>query len=107
MDGKQQPPVGGNITNAIPGLVGVSFLFAITLIAYGVRMWTRIRPKFQLAAPDYTISAALVGGYRRYLVRDMLTFLEAVRNNRAHLFTDINTLRPRASRVLHLTGFSS
>ncbi|KAH7345825.1 hypothetical protein BKA66DRAFT_378395, partial [Pyrenochaeta sp. MPI-SDFR-AT-0127] len=54
-------PQGADVTNATPGLVGVSFLLAITLIAYGIRMFTRIRPIFKLSAPDYIVSAALVG----------------------------------------------
>ncbi|KAH7060783.1 hypothetical protein B0J12DRAFT_545183, partial [Macrophomina phaseolina] len=41
-------------------IIGVSFLFAITLATYVIRMYTRIRPTFKLAAPDYLISAALV-----------------------------------------------
>lgn len=67
MEGSQQPPAGGDVSNATPGIVGVSCLFAIALIVYGVRMYTRIRPTFKLAAPDYLASAALVSTCSRSL----------------------------------------
>lgn len=47
-------------TNAIPGAIGVSFLFVTALSTYGVRVWTRVRPTFQLSTIDYIITAALV-----------------------------------------------
>ncbi|KAF1952266.1 hypothetical protein CC80DRAFT_572899 [Byssothecium circinans] len=50
----------GSRSNATPGIVGVSCLFTIALILYGVRMYTRIRPTFKLAAPDYFVSVALL-----------------------------------------------
>ncbi|KAH7108853.1 hypothetical protein B0J11DRAFT_449405 [Dendryphion nanum] len=68
MEGTQQPPPGGDTSNTTPGLVGVSFLFTITLIVYGVRIYTRIRPTFKLAAPDYFVSAALVSTYNRIVL---------------------------------------
>ncbi|KXX74010.1 hypothetical protein MMYC01_210664, partial [Madurella mycetomatis] len=33
-------------------------LYALALIAYAVRIWTRIRPKYRLNAADYTITVA-------------------------------------------------
>jgi hypothetical protein len=36
-------------------------LHAITLIAFSVRLWSRLRPKFALTAADYTITIAVVG----------------------------------------------
>ncbi|KAF5844434.1 hypothetical protein GGP41_001372 [Bipolaris sorokiniana] len=60
METSQQPPAGGDTSNATPGLVGVSCLLAIVIIVYGVRMYTRIRPVFKLGAPDYLVSAALL-----------------------------------------------
>ncbi|KAL5326362.1 hypothetical protein ACEPPN_004046 [Leptodophora sp. 'Broadleaf-Isolate-01'] len=47
-------------TNAIPGAIGVSFLFVTALSTYGVRVWTRVRPTFQLSTIDYIITAALL-----------------------------------------------
>lgn len=67
METSQQPPAGGDTSNATPGLVGVSCLLAIVIIVYGVRMYTRIRPVFKLGAPDYLVSAALVSTYSGYL----------------------------------------
>lgn len=49
-----------NASNATPGLVGVSFLLAIALATYTIRMYTRIRPKFRLAASDYFVTSGLV-----------------------------------------------
>lgn len=49
-----------NVSNATPGLVGVSFLLAIALFMYIVRMCTRIRPVFKLAASDYFVTAGVV-----------------------------------------------
>ncbi|KAH7386424.1 hypothetical protein BKA64DRAFT_645984 [Cadophora sp. MPI-SDFR-AT-0126] len=46
-------------TNAIPGTIGISFLFATALFTYGIRMWNRVRPTFQLSIMDYIITAAL------------------------------------------------
>ncbi|KAH7111819.1 hypothetical protein B0J11DRAFT_191023 [Dendryphion nanum] len=57
---RTQPPPGGDTSNATPGIVGVSSLFTIALVIYGARMYTRIRPTFKLAAPDYFVSAALL-----------------------------------------------
>ncbi|KAF4633287.1 hypothetical protein G7Y89_g4824 [Cudoniella acicularis] len=58
MEANQQPPP--DTTNATPGLVGVSFMFAMALIAYGFRMRTRISPLFKLTATDHLISSALL-----------------------------------------------
>ena len=66
-----QPVADGDTTNAIPGLVGVSFLFATVLISYAVRMWTRIRPTFKLTIIDYITSAALVSAYRCCVLCEM------------------------------------
>lgn len=60
MAGRHQPPAGGDTSNATLGIVGGSCLFTTALIVFGVRMYTRIRPTFKLAAPDYFVSAALV-----------------------------------------------
>ncbi|KAJ4300798.1 hypothetical protein N0V90_002886 [Kalmusia sp. IMI 367209] len=49
-----------NASNATPGLVGVLFLLSIALFTYAVRMYTRVRPVFKLAAPDYFVTAGLV-----------------------------------------------
>jgi hypothetical protein len=64
----QQPPADGNTTNATPGVEGLSSLLALALILYGLRMYTRIRPTFKLAASDYIVSVALVGARGRCLV---------------------------------------
>ena len=69
MEMNQQPPPGGNTSNATPGLIGVSFLFAIGLFAYGIRIFTRCRPVMKLAAPDYLVSASLVSIYNAGLIR--------------------------------------
>jgi hypothetical protein len=61
MEVSQQPPAAGDTRNTTPGLIGVSILFAITLMAYGVRMYNRIRPTVKLTASDYVLTAALVG----------------------------------------------
>lgn len=63
MEVNQQPPPGGNTSNATSGLIGVSFLFAIGLFVYGVRIYTRCRPIFKLAIPDYLVSTSLVSIY--------------------------------------------
>ncbi|KAG4429442.1 hypothetical protein IFR05_015073 [Cadophora sp. M221] len=47
-------------TNAIPGAIGVSFLFTTALFTYGVRVWNRVRPTFRLSIIDYIITAALL-----------------------------------------------
>jgi hypothetical protein len=63
-----QRPAGGDTTNAIPGLIGVTILFALTLVVYGFRMYTRIRPTFRLATTDYIITVALVSISNRFLI---------------------------------------
>ncbi|RYP43873.1 hypothetical protein DL768_009606 [Monosporascus sp. mg162] len=60
METDQQLPAPDNTTNTIPGLVGVSILFAVALMAYGVRIYNRVRPAFTLAVPDYIITIALL-----------------------------------------------
>lgn len=67
MSGNQQPPTDGN-TNLPSAWVGaLSVLFSLALILYGLRMYTRIRPAFVLAAPDYIITVAFVGTCPRRL----------------------------------------
>ncbi|KAF2187925.1 hypothetical protein K469DRAFT_567509 [Zopfia rhizophila CBS 207.26] len=39
---------------------GLSVLFSLALILYGLRMYTRIRPAFVLATPDYIITMAFL-----------------------------------------------
>ncbi|KAH8706973.1 hypothetical protein GQ44DRAFT_493994 [Phaeosphaeriaceae sp. PMI808] len=48
-----------NSSNATSGLIGVSFLLATALISYTIRMYSRIRPVFKLAASDYFVTAGL------------------------------------------------
>lgn len=79
MSSGQQPPAGGDTTNAVPGLVGIAFLFTIAVGTYIVRIFTRVRPTFRLTAPDYIVSAALVCLHLRSLVRSMLMFMTAMR----------------------------
>ncbi|RYP42126.1 hypothetical protein DL767_000491 [Monosporascus sp. MG133] len=55
-----QQPSAPDYTNATPGLVGVSVLFAVSLMAYGVRIYGRVRPAVRLAVPDYIITIALL-----------------------------------------------
>jgi hypothetical protein len=73
-------------SNAPPGIVGVSFLFAVSLIVYGVRMHTRTHPTFKLTASDYIVSAALVSVGSRLLMWSILIFLTAMRTNRTDQF---------------------
>ncbi|RYP67428.1 hypothetical protein DL769_005760 [Monosporascus sp. CRB-8-3] len=42
METDQQSLVPANDTNAIPGLVGVSVLFVVALMAYGIRIYSRL-----------------------------------------------------------------
>ena len=35
-------------------------LFAVALLVYSVRMWSRMRPKLRLNASDYTVTIAFV-----------------------------------------------
>jgi hypothetical protein len=81
MEGSQ-PPADGNTSNATPGIVGVSCLFTVALIVYGVRMYTRIRPTFKLATPDYLVSVALVSTCSRSLRGLPLMFMTAMRTSR-------------------------
>ncbi|RYP89952.1 hypothetical protein DL770_003910 [Monosporascus sp. CRB-9-2] len=60
METDQQPSVPDDNTNAIPGLVGVSLLFAVALMAYGVRIYSRVRSSARLTVPDYVITIALL-----------------------------------------------
>jgi hypothetical protein len=106
MEANQQPPEGGDISNATPGLVGVSFLFAITLIAYGVRIYTRIRPTFKLATPDYIITAALVGTKSNHLMWTMLMFITAVRIDHIYQFASGHRLWPGTLQLLYFTDRS-
>lgn len=96
MERNGQPSADRDTSNATPGLVGVSFLFAIALIAYGVRMYARIHPTFKLAAPDYIISAALVGAKCNRLMQIILTLITAMRINRVYQLAGSCTLWLRA-----------
>ena len=81
MEVKSEPPTGGNTSNATPGLIGMSFLFAVALFVYGIRMYTRCRPIFKLAASGYLVSASLVSTYNAILRGAALICITGLRIN--------------------------
>lgn len=82
-------------TNAIPGLVGVSILFAVCLIAYAVRIYSQVRPAVRLAVPDYVITMALVSTTSGRFLWAMLISITAMRVNRLCQSGDGHTFRFR------------
>ncbi|KAK5660023.1 hypothetical protein OQA88_13491 [Cercophora sp. LCS_1] len=57
-DGGSPPPV--DLSIGYRTLAILLPLFALSLLLYGVRIWTRVRPEYRLNAADYTISVAMV-----------------------------------------------
>jgi hypothetical protein len=96
-----QGPIPPDSSNAPPGIVGVSFLFAVSLIVYGVRMHTRTHPTFKLTASDYIVSAALVSAESRRLLWSILIFLTDMRINRADQFASGSMPWTWPLRILH------
>jgi len=95
------PPPDGSITRSTPGAVAISFLFALTLFLYGLRIYTRVRPTFQLSAVDYTISVAVVRTCGRYLIGEILMFLIDMRIDRIYQFHNSCILWLRTLQILH------
>lgn len=59
--------MSGNITVPSAWVGTLSVLFSLALVIYGLRIYTRIRPAFVLATPDYIITMAFVGNCSRSL----------------------------------------
>ena len=100
MAGKAQPPASGNTNLAIPGTIAISFLFALALFLYGLRLHSRIRPTFKLSAADYTISVAVVRTHR-HLVGVTLTSLIDMRIDRIYHYHNRYKFWLRALQLLH------
>lgn len=48
-----------NTNLAVPGAIAISILFAIALLFFALRLYSRVRPTLNLSASDYTISVAV------------------------------------------------
>jgi hypothetical protein len=84
MSANPQAPPDGNVIRSIPGAVGISILFVLTTFLYALRIYTRVRPNFQLSAADYAISVAFVSTYGTYLGGEMLMFPIDMRTDRIY-----------------------
>jgi hypothetical protein len=103
METNQQVPAPDDNTNAIPGLVSVSILFVVSSMAYGVRIYSRVRPAVRLAVPDYVITMAVVSATSTRFLWTMLTSMTAMRVNRLYQYDDGHTFRFRTLQLLSFT----